>query len=226
MKQKILYIGIFIIAAAGVALWSTSRTGAPTAVAAAAPASAPAPAPATAAEQPAPVTGKIEVVEFFWYGCPHCYDLEPYLDEWLASKPDDVEFHRVPAILGENWIHHARVYLTAEKMGVAEKLHRPLFNAIHRDRIPLDNENKFGNFLKTLGIDADEFFRVYATDEIADKVKQAYVAGQEFQLTGVPAIIINGKHHTSPSTAGGNQQLISAMNEIIAQERTGQGGAN
>jgi len=169
--------------------------------------------------QPTKSGEKIEVVEVFWYGCPHCYALEPYLEKWLETKPDDVEFRRIPGVLGRNWLPHARAYFTAEKLGVLDRTHRPMFDAIHVERVDLGNEKKLAGFFKTQGVDRTEFIRVYESEEITDKVKQAFVAGQGYGLTGVPVIIVNGKYRASASTAGGNTKLIEVINMLIEQER-------
>lgn len=169
--------------------------------------------------QPTKSGDKIEVVEVFWYGCPHCYALEPYLEKWLETKPDDVEFRRIPGVLGRNWLPHARAYFTAEKLDVLDKTHRPMFDAIHVGRVDLGNEKKLANFFREHGVDRAEFIRIYESEEITDKVKQAFVAGQGYGLTGVPVIIVNGKYRVSSSTAGGNTKLVEAINMLIEQER-------
>jgi len=173
--------------------------------------------------QPTSSGDKIEVIEFFWYGCPHCFSLEPYLEKWLQHKPDDVVFRRIPAILGSNWIHYAKVYYAADKLGVVDRLHTPLFNAIHQQRIPLDDATKLGDFLESLGIDKDKFFAAYQSEEISNDIKNAYIMGQDYELTGVPTIIVNGKYRTSASQAGSNEKLIQVMDELIQMERDGKG---
>jgi thiol:disulfide interchange protein DsbA len=169
--------------------------------------------------QPTQSGDRIEVVEVFWYGCPHCYALEPYLDKWLETKPDDVEFRRIPGVLGRNWLPHARAYYTAEKLGILGKIHQQMFNAIHVERTDLGSEKKLASFFKDHGVDHDEFMKTYESEEITDKIKQAFVASQGYGLTGVPAIIVNGKYRVSASTAGGNARLIEVVNMLIEQER-------
>ena len=173
----------------------------------------------TITPQPTASGDKIEVIEFFWYGCPHCFALEPYMEKWLASKPDDVVFRRIPAILGNNWVHYARVYYAAEKLGVVDKINHPLFDAIHDQRIPLNDATQLGDFLTKQGVDKDKFFTAYSSEEIGNKIKNAYVLGQDYGLTGVPTIIINGKYRTSASEAGSNEKLIQLMDELIQKER-------
>ena len=112
----------------------------------------PAPAPAAAQQMPAftelnpplptDTKGRIEVVEFFWYECPHCYALEPYLEAWVKKLPKDVEFRRVPATFNDRWNISARVYYALEAMGLIDKLHRPLMDAIHKDRLRITDERQ------------------------------------------------------------------------------------
>src|SRR5512134_190643 len=101
--------------------------------------------------------GKIEVLEFFWYGCIHCYNLEPKLDTWLKTKPADVAFRRVPAVLSDRWGHDAAVFYTFEALGVLDKLHRPFFDAIHRDRLRSDNMQALNAWLERNGVDPKKF---------------------------------------------------------------------
>lgn len=169
--------------------------------------------------QPTATGNKIEVLEFFWYGCPHCYSLEPYLEKWQSTKADDVQLRRVPAILGKNWIPHARAYFTAEKLGIIDKIHRPLFDAIHKDRQKIFDEESLRDFFATMGVDKDEFTRIYESNEISEKIQDAFLLGQQYQITGVPAIIVNGKYRTSASMAGSNANLIEVINQLTAMER-------
>jgi len=164
-------------------------------------------------------TDKIEVVEVFWYGCPHCYDFEPHVKKWLETKPDDVEFRRMPGIFNKNWVGHARAYYTAEKMGVLEKVHTPLFEALHRDRKRIFSESEIKDFFVSQGVDGKEFTRVYNSSEIETKFKQAFLMGQRYKITGVPAVIVNGKYMTSASQAGSFENILKTINELVAKER-------
>ena len=169
--------------------------------------------------QPTATGNKIEVLEFFWYGCPHCYSLEPYLEKWQTTKADDVQLRRVPAILGKSWIPHARAYFTAEKLGIVDKIHRPLFDAIHKDKQKIFDEKTLRDFFATMGVDKNEFTRIYESNEISEKIQDAFLLGQQYEITGVPAIIVNGKYRTSASMAGSNANLIEVINQLTAMER-------
>ena len=169
--------------------------------------------------QPTQTGDKIEVLEIFWYGCPQCYDLEPYLEQWLKSKPEDVEFVRVPGILGKGWLAHAKAFYTAEKLGVLEKIHRPLFDAIHKEGEHIMDEKRLKSFFISQGIDGDEFSEIYNSEEIDAKIKQAFILGKNYKITGVPTVIVNGKFRTSASLSGGNAGIINTINELTDRER-------
>jgi len=121
---------------------------------------------------------KIEVVEIFWYGCMHCYAFEPYIDNWLKSLPADVEFRRVPGVLNKSWMPHARAYYTAEKLGVLERIHKPLFQALHRQRKRISTEDDLREFFVEKGVDAEQFTRSYHSQGVEIKVKQAFLAAR------------------------------------------------
>ena len=169
--------------------------------------------------QPTATAEKIEVIEFFWYGCPHCYSLEPGLDAWIENIPGDVRFRRLPAVLAQNWLPLARAYFVAEKLGIVDKIHRPLFDAIHRDGEHMNDINNLKKFFAGFGVDEDEFVRIYESSELQDQIKLAYIAGQKFGITGVPTLIVNGKYMTSPSIAGGINATFEALNSLIEKER-------
>jgi len=175
---------------------------------------------AVAAPQPtAAAEGKIEVAEFFWYGCPHCYSLEPHINQWAENKPDDVEFQRMPAVLNKTWIPHARAYYTAEKLGILEQIHRPLFDALHRDRKRVFSDDELRDFFLEHGVDAATFDRVYGSSEVDTRVKQALILGQRYRLTGVPTIIVNGKYMTSGTLARSFDNMMEVINALVERER-------
>lgn len=169
--------------------------------------------------QPTQTGNKIEVVEVFWYGCPHCYSLEPYLDKWLESIPEDVEFRRMPGVLGKNWLPHARAYYTAEILGILDNIHKPLFEAIHRENKNIMDEKRLRDFFVQQGVKKAEFDKVYRSQEVTDKIKEAFTSSMGYKLTGVPAIIVNGKYRTSASITGSNQKLIEVIDQLIDRER-------
>jgi thiol:disulfide interchange protein DsbA len=168
--------------------------------------------------QPTRTGDKIEVLEVFWYGCPHCYHFEPVIEKWLEEKADYIEFVRMPGILGKNWLPHARAFYAAEKLGVLDIIHKPLFDAIHRDKRKILDEKSLRVFFSEHGVSGDEFDQAYNSKEVEEKVRAAFTAGQGYALTGVPAIIINGKYMTSASMAGSFEKIIVVINTMAAKE--------
>jgi thiol:disulfide interchange protein DsbA len=158
-------------------------------------------------------------LEVFWYACPHCFDFEPHISKWLESKPDDVEFRRMPGIFRKNWIPHAKAYFTAQKLDVLEKIHTPLFDAIHKQKKNIHDDDDFEDFFAKQSVDEDAFTKAYESEEVETMVKQAYVMGQRYKLTGVPAVIVNGKYMVSGSTAGSFENVLTVINQLIEKER-------
>ena len=169
--------------------------------------------------QPTQTGNKIEVVEVFWYGCPHCYDFEPYVDKWLETKPDDVELRRMPGVFRKSWIPHAKAFYAAEKMGVLDKVHQPLFEALHKHRKKIFDYDALEDFFEDQGISSKDFKKAYNSDEVDTKVKQAFVMGQRYKVPGTPAMIVNGKYLVSGSSAGSFENMIKVVNELADKER-------
>lgn len=171
--------------------------------------------------QPTQSGDKIEVLEVFWYGCPHCFAFEPYVKKWLETKADDVEFRRMPGIFRKSWIPHGRAYYTAQKLGVLDAIHSQLFDAIHKEKQKIYDEDSIKDFFEKQGVDGDEFTKVYESDEITTKIKQALIMGQRYKVTGVPSIIVNGKYLVSGSTAGSFENLLKVVDKLVDKERAG-----
>ncbi len=170
--------------------------------------------------QPTQNPDKIEVVELFWFGCPHCFHLEPYLNKWLETKPDNVEFVRLPAILGPSWELFARAFFTAELLGVSEQIHKPLFERIHskRDR-KVFTEDGLADFFTEFGVDKDKFSSTLHSFAVAAKLNHARLMTQRYGITGVPTLVVDGKYRTGAGIAGGNEGLISVLNFLITQQQ-------
>jgi thiol:disulfide interchange protein DsbA len=168
--------------------------------------------------QPTRTGDKIEVLEVFWYGCPHCYHFEPVINKWLEEKADYIEFVRMPGVLGKNWLPHARAFYAAEKIGILDIIHKPLFDAIHKDKRKIIDEKSLRVFFSEHGVSGDEFDQAYNSKEVEEEVRAAFTAGQGYALTGVPAIIVNGKYMTSASMAGSFEKIIDVINTLAAKE--------
>ncbi|MCG7898717.1 MAG: thiol:disulfide interchange protein DsbA/DsbL [Candidatus Thiodiazotropha weberae] len=162
--------------------------------------------------------GKVEVLEFFWYGCPHCYHMEPDLESWLKAKPENVEFVRVPAPLNSRWTAHAQFFYTAEILGLTEKLHTPLFAAIHDKKRKIYDKNALIDFAVEQGVDKEKFTEAWNSFGVYVKVQNAKKLGQRYQLDGVPAIAVNGKYLTSGSRAGSYSKMFEIVSQLVAGE--------
>ncbi len=175
------------------------------------------------AAQPTAMPDKIEVVELFWYGCPHCYRLEPHIEEWLETRPEDVAFVRMPAVLSPRWELLARAWYTADLLGVTEQIHKPLFKAIHADRQRITSVDQLRDFFVEQGVSGEDFDSTFHSFGVAAKINRAREMTRRYQLRGVPALIINGKYRTSASEAGSHAAMIEVTNHLIEQEREAAG---
>ena len=168
--------------------------------------------------QPTQNQDKVEVIEFFWYGCPHCYSLEPAMEKWLKTKPDNVEFIRQPAVFSELWGKHAKAYFVAEALGVVDKVHADFFDAIQNKKQKLTSEDQLAKFFVAHGVDETEFRNTFNSFLIDAKLRQAKAMAPRYGITGVPAIIINGKYKTTGPLAKSQDNMIEVMNRLIQQE--------
>ncbi|HEY2928243.1 thiol:disulfide interchange protein DsbA/DsbL [Piscinibacter sp.] len=171
---------------------------------------------------PTPAGGKIEVIEFFWYGCPHCNAFEPTLDAWLKKLPADVAFRRVPvAFRDEPYTTHQRIFYALEALGKVEAMHRKVFYAIHSDRQRLDKAPDIAAFMAKNGIDAPKFLEVFNSFSVQTKARQANQLAAAYKIDGVPAIGVQGRYFTSGSLAGTNEAAISVADFLIQRVRKG-----
>ena len=158
-------------------------------------------------------SGKVEVLEFFWYGCIHCYNLEPKIESWLKTLPKDVEFRRVPAVFNERWAHDATIFFAFEALGVLDKLHRPFFDAIHRDRLRSDNAKEVNAWLEKNGVDPKKFEATAKSFGVQSRTKRAARMSADYKIDGTPAMAVHGRY-TVPSSdgmLGTVDQLVSAV---------------
>ena len=158
-----------------------------------------------------------EVVELFWYGCSHCYDFEPHIKKWKREKSEDVNFLRVPAIFNARWEQHARAYYALELMGKLEQGHELLFSGIHEQSRGLNDLDSMARFLAANNIDEAKFRESFASFAVETKINRAKQLVRQYQITGVPAMVVDGKYKTSASEAGGYEQLIEVVNELTVE---------
>lgn len=168
--------------------------------------------------QPVQNTDKVEVIEFFWYGCPHCYSLEPAMNAWLKNKPANVQFIRQPAAFSELWGKHAKAFFTAEALGVSEKTHADFFDAIQNKQQKLDNEEDLAKFFAAHGVKDEDFRAAYNSFSVDAKTRQAESMPGRYGITGVPALIVNGKYRVTATTAKSQENILPVVNQLIQQE--------
>ncbi|MFL1502022.1 thiol:disulfide interchange protein DsbA [Pseudomonas sp. S191] len=170
---------------------------------------------------PVPVSepGKIEVVELFWYGCPHCYAFEPTINPWAEKLPSDVNFRRIPAMFGGPWDAHGQLFLTLEAMGVEHKVHNAVFEAIQKQGKRLTKPEEMADFVATQGVDKDKFLATFNSFAIQGQIKQAKELAQKYGVQGVPSMVVNGKYRFDLGTTGGPEQTLNVADQLIAKER-------
>lgn len=168
-----------------------------------------------------PATGKVEVVEFFGYWCPHCNSFEPTLEAWSRKLPADVAFRRVPVAFSAPQEPYANIYFTLEAMGLLDQMHRKVFAAIHVQRQRLDKDNEIVAFMKANGVDGAKFTETYKSFTVASKFKQARQLADAYRIDSVPTLGIHGRYFTSPSLAGGAEQALKVTDQLIQRARKG-----
>jgi len=169
--------------------------------------------------------GKVEVLEFFWYGCPHCYTLEPLLEKWIPKLPADVQFRRVPAVFNEVWARDAAVFFTFEALGVLEKMHRPYYDAIHRDRLNTRNPADLAQWLEKSGVDTKKFDEVMKSFGVQSKVRRATQQSAAYRIDGTPAFAVHGRYTVSAEQGRTQAGMLAITENLIGVARQGLAGA-
>lgn len=175
--------------------------------------------------QPVESKGKVDVVEFFWYRCPHCYSLEPTLEAWVKKLPADVHFRRVPAVLSDNWAIDARIFYAFEALGVLDRVHRAFFDAIHKDRLVITNETAMTEWLTKQGIDRKKFDAAYSSFGVQTQVKRAAQQSAAYQLDGVPMLAVQGRYTVSGEQGGSHSGMVAKVEQLIEMARKDLGKA-
>jgi thiol:disulfide interchange protein DsbA len=158
--------------------------------------------------------GKVEVAEFFWYGCIHCYNLEPALDAWLPKLPADTYFRRIPAVFNERWAHDAAIYYAFEALGVLDKLHRPFFEAIHKDRLKTDNPAALGEWLAKGGLDPKKFDATMKSFGVQSKMKRAAQLTAAARIDGTPALLVHGRYTISAEQGKSREGMLATADAL------------
>ena len=172
--------------------------------------------------QPTDTDGKkVDVVEFFWYGCPHCYNLEPLLETWTKKLPPDVQFRRIPAVFNERWGHDAAIYYTFEALGVLDKLHRPFFDAIHRDHLRTDDPQAMTEWLSRQGVEPKKFFDTMKSFGVQSKTRRAAQLSVAYRIDGTPAMAVQGRYTVSADQGGSREGMLDTVSYLVNMVRKG-----
>ncbi len=164
----------------------------------------------------------IEVAEIFWYGCPHCYTFDPYLENWLEDIPEDVSFVRIPAVWDALLQIHARAFYAGQALGVGDELHTPIFREIHNNRNFLDSQDSLADFFASHGVEEAAFNAAFESFAVHTKINRADELSRRYRIGSVPTVIVNGKYTTDAGMAGSYEDLIELIDELVAMERAGE----
>jgi protein dithiol oxidoreductase (disulfide-forming) len=180
--------------------------------------------------QPVGSGARIEVLEFFWYACPHCHNLQPSLSAWLGRKPEDVEFRRVPAAFHDSWLQLARTYYAVEAMGLVDRVHHDLFIALHDQRILdpkrlLRDPKPLFDWIGARGVDQKRFIDTYNSFAVNSRTQRTFELTRRYDIPGTPALVVDGKYLTAPSmtlnpdNSVNYERFFRVLDEIIALAR-------
>lgn len=167
--------------------------------------------------QPVQTGARIEVAELFWYHCPHCFQLEPYIVEWQKNIPDGAQYVPIPALLSDRWEFDARAYYTFEALGLVEDLHGKYFSAIHEQRLNIRTAEQLASWATDNGVDGSKILDTFTSFAVQNKLNFSSVMSRRYGITGVPAIIVDGRYRTSVSLAGSHTKLIRLINFLIGK---------
>ncbi|MDD5175124.1 MAG: thiol:disulfide interchange protein DsbA/DsbL [Sterolibacterium sp.] len=170
------------------------------------------------------IKDKVEVTEFFWYGCSHCHDLDPVLNQWRKTLPEDVVFRRIPAIfLDGRWAPGARLFYALDAIAEEQRLHSELFDAIHVGHMNYRDEKEVTEWLAQKGVERGKFSAAYNSAAVQSKVNRAQDLTQAHAIRGVPTVIVAGKYLTSNTMAGSNEALPGIIDQLVALARAERG---
>jgi len=164
--------------------------------------------------QPVEAKGKIEVIEFFWYGCPHCYDFEPDLSAWVKRQPKDVVFRRVPVAFREDFMPHNQLFYALQAMGKGDVLNEKVMYAMHKENKRLLTEPEIADWVASQGIDRNTFLATYRSFAVVSKSRAAKELADAYRIDGVPTVVMQGKYVTSPSIAGSKAKALLVMDYL------------
>ncbi len=163
--------------------------------------------------------GKVELIEFFWYSCPHCNAFEPTFAQWVKNAPKDVVVRRIPVAFRDDFAPQQRLYYTLEAMGLLDTVHAKVFHAVHVERLPLNTDALIQSWVEKQGVDGKKFAETARSFGVASKVKRAVQLQNEFRVEGVPSLGIAGRYYTDGSLAGSMERALKVAEYLLAQAR-------
>ncbi len=169
--------------------------------------------------QPTDPKGPIEVIDFFWYGCPYCNRLQPALERWIRNKPADVVVRRIPVILRDSWAPHARIYYTLEALGEAERLHQQVYHGYHVEELFVSRPEVMSDWAVRHGIARERWDAAYASPEVLRRVEEAVRLTRAYSVTGTPTLVVDGRYLTSGNMAETLDGMIPILNGLVARVR-------
>ena len=164
----------------------------------------------------------IEVAEVFWYGCPHCYTFDPYLEDWRQNLPEDVSFVRIPAVWNPLLQVHARAFYAARALNVSDELHTAFFREIHINRNGLDSQDALADFFASHGVEREDFNAAFESFAVNNFMNRADDLSRRYRIGSVPTVVVNGKYTSDAGMAGSYEDLMELIDELIAMERAGE----
>ena len=175
-------------------------------------------------DKPAPIetpAGKIEVVEFFWYSCPHCNAFEPALDAWVKRAPKDVVVRRVPVAFRDDFVPQQRLFYVIDALGLVDKLHAKVFNAIHVEKLPLNKGELIADWIAKQGVDKDKFMAQYNSFTVSTKSSKAAQLQNSYKVEGVPALGVAGRFYTDGTLSKNMERGLQIVDFLVSEVRAG-----
>lgn len=167
--------------------------------------------------QPVSVAEGIEVIDFFWYGCPHCYNLQPALERWISRKPPDVTVRRIPAILRDSWAPHARIYYTLEALGEVERLHQRVYHDYHVEKLAMSKPEVMSDWAVRNGIARERWDQAYAS--VTPKLTEAAKLTRAYMVGGTPTLVVQGRYLTSGNMVESLDSMITILDGLLLRIR-------
>jgi protein dithiol oxidoreductase (disulfide-forming) len=172
-------------------------------------------------EPPQPVdaaAGTVEVIEFLWYDCQTCFVVQPALERWLAERRNVVTFRRMPAVVGGHMVFHARTFFAAETLGVLDRVHMPIYTALHRHGRKLDEEALMAEFFTEHGVDRTRFLTAFRSSAAATRVRNAQLMSRRFEIQGAPSFVVNGKYRVDATMVRNAESLLQVVDFLVEKE--------